>query len=397
MLGPMLEGVKVIDLTRYLAGPYCSMTLGDLGAEILKIEKPGRGDPMRSLSPPFVKENAAYFLSSNRNKKSVTVELHSDEGREIFYKMVKSADVVVENFRPGVADDIGIGYDACCEVNPKIVYCALSAFGDSGPYRDHTGFDIILQALSGVMSLNGLRDEDVVKNGIPIADLGGGLFAALGIVSALYNRSMTGKGRKIDLGILDTQISFLTYLLGNYSVDKKIPGPQKNDHPNIVPYGLFKTRNRHIVVAVLTEKAWKNFCQAIEVPELARDPRYDNNVKRREHKEELKKLLRDKMEHLDGDLLLKRFQEGSVPAAPVKNLDDVCSDEQILFRKSIRQVKHPHYGEFTISSCPIKTAGEADPVYNPPPLLGEHTEMILKERLEYSPEQIARLKKISVI
>lgn len=397
MLGPMLEGVKIIDLTRYLAGPYCSMTLGDLGAEILKIEKPGRGDPMRLVSPPFVKKNAAYFLSVNRNKKSITLELDSDEGREIYFEMVKSADVVVENFRPAVADNIGIGYDACLEVNPKIIYCALSAFGETGPYREHTGFDIILQALGGVMSLNGLHDEDIVKHGIPIADLGGGLFAALGIVSALFNRSRTGKGRKIDLGILDTQVSLLTYFLGNYSVDKKVPGPQKNDHPNIVPYGLFKTRNIPIVVAVLTEKAWDGFCKAIEAPELARNPRYDNNVKRREHKEELKKLLREKIEHLDGDVLLKRFQDASVPAAPVKNLKDVCSDEQVQFRKSIRQVEHPHYGEFTIASCPIKTSGEIDPVYDPAPLLGEHTEMILKELLEYSPQEIARLKKKSVI
>ncbi|MEE4354562.1 MAG: CoA transferase [Desulfatiglans sp.] len=397
MLGPMLKGVTVIDLTRYLAGPYCSMTLGDLGADILKIEKPGRGDPMRLVSPPFVKENAAYFLSVNKNKQSITLALDSDEGRAVFFDLVKSTDVVVENFRPGVADKIGIGYDACCEVNPKIVYCALSAFGETGPYREHTGFDIILQALSGVMSLNGLRDDDIVKHGIPIADLGGGLFAALGIVSALFNRSRTGQGRKIDLAILDTQVSLLTYFLGNYSVDKQIPGPQKNDHPNIVPYGLFRTKNIPLVVAVLTDKAWDGFCRAIDEPELARNPRYETNVKRREHKEELKKLLREKIERLDGKVLFKRLREASVPAAPVKNLDDICSDEQVLFRKSIRQVKHPDYGEFTTASCPIKTSGETDPDSHPPPLLGEHTESILKERLQYSADKIARLKKKSVI
>ena len=285
----LLAGVRVLDLSRMLAGPYGSMLLADLGAEVIKIEDPRGGDPMRAMGPPFLGPDgeSAYFLSINRNKKSVALDLEAPEGRAVFHDLCRVSDVVWENFRPGVMARLGCAPETLRQLNPRLVVCSISAFGQEGPYREWPAFDLALQAMGGAMSLTGEAGRPPARMGLPMGDLAGGMFGALAVASALFRRAQTGEGTHFDLSLLDCQVSLLTYVAQYFWADGRVPGRVGSGHASVVPYQAFPTREGHVVVAVFAEKFWAGFCRAIERPDLAADPRFDSNARRVERREEL--------------------------------------------------------------------------------------------------------------
>src|SRR5579862_213918 len=283
--GP-LGGLRVIDLTRVLAGPFCTQSLGDLGAEVLKIEPPGGGDETRRF-PPFVAGESHYFLGVNRNKKSLVIDLQQAAGAEILRRLVAKSDILVENYRPGVMDRLGLGYSALAEINPRLIYCAISGFGLSGPLRDKPSFDIVTQALSGALSINGERGHMPVKLGIPLGDMVGGVFGPMAILAALHERTQTGRGRLIDISLYDGLIGMLGYFAQLAFLTGEDPPPMGSSHPNIVPYGSFPASDGSIIIAVLSERFWGKLCEALERPDLAADPRFASPTGRRDHRDEL--------------------------------------------------------------------------------------------------------------
>ena len=285
----LLAGARILDLSHMLAGPFGSMMLGDLGAEVIKIEPPD-GDPMRKMGPHFLEGESAYYLSANRSKQSIALDLTNARGRAVFYDLVKVSDVVYDNFRPGVAQKLGIDYATLKPINPRIICCSISGFGQTGPYRDRPAFDIAIQGLAGAMSITG-TPEQPARMGIPMGDLAGGMYAAFAIASALYHREKTGEGCCIDLSLLDCLVSLLTYVAQYYFHGGIVPGPQGTEHMSVVPYQTFKTKDGHLVVAAFTEKFWQGLCRALELPELLDDARFVNNDARRAHRAELVPLL----------------------------------------------------------------------------------------------------------
>src|ERR1700730_603309 len=283
--GP-LQGIRVIDLTRVLAGPFATQSLGDLGAEVLKIEPPELGDETRHF-PPFVGGESHYFLGINRNKKSLVVDLQRPEGAEILRRLVATADILVENYRPGVMDRLGLGYDRLAAINPRLIYCAISGFGLTGPLRDKPSFDIVTQALSGALSINGERGHLPVKLGIPLGDMVGGIFGPMAILAALHERARTGRGRLIDISLYDGLIGMLCSFSEIAFITGEDPPTMGSSHPNIVPYGSFPASDGSIIIAVLSERFWGNLCTALERPDLAADPRFANPTGRRDHRDEL--------------------------------------------------------------------------------------------------------------
>ncbi|RMG48064.1 MAG: CoA transferase, partial [Acidobacteria bacterium] len=287
-----LTGVRVLDLTQFLAGPYGSMLLGDLGAEIIKIEPPG-GDPMRRMPPYFLAGESAYFLSINRNKRSVTLDLKSSAGRQVFHDLVRVSDVVLDNFRPGVMEELGLGYETLRRINRRIIACSITGFGKTGPYRDRPAFDLVLQAMSGAMSITGEPGRTPVRMGIPMGDLAGGMFAAQAISAALYARERTGEGCFIDLGLMDCLTALLTYVAQYYLAGGPVPRPAGSHHQSVVPYGVFATADGYLVIAVFAEKFWRALCRALERPDLAEDPRFARNELRLKHRAELLSILQE--------------------------------------------------------------------------------------------------------
>jgi len=395
----LFDGVRVLDLSRMLAGPYGSMLLADLGAEVIKIEAPWGGDPMRTMGPPFLgpDRESAYFLSINRNKKSVTLDLETPEGREIFHALCRMSDVVWENFRPGVMARLGCAPETLRRLNPRLVVCSISAFGQAGPYREWPAFDLALQAMGGGMSLTGEAGRPPARMGLPMGDLAGGMFGALAVAGALFRRERTGKGTHFDLSLLDGQVSLLTYVAQYFWADGRVPGRVGSGHASVVPYQAFPTRDGHVVVAVFAEKFWAGFCRAIERPDLGADPRFDSNPKRVERREELVPLLEAVFPARTTAEWLTQMQQEGVPAAPINTVDQVVSDPQVLLRQMVVDLEHPSLGTLKTLGAPIKDA-EA-PAFRPapPPALGEHTEPILRDLLGYPPERIEALRRKRVV
>jgi crotonobetainyl-CoA:carnitine CoA-transferase CaiB-like acyl-CoA transferase len=394
----LLAGVRVLDLSRMLAGPYGSMLLADLGAEVIKIEEPQGGDPMRAMGPPFLGSDreSAYFLSINRNKKSVALDLEMPEGREVFHDLCRVADVVWENFRPGVMARLGCAPETLRRLNPRLVVCSISAFGQEGPYREWPAFDLALQAMGGGMSLTGEAGGVPVRMGLPMGDLAGGMFGALAVASALFRRAQTGEGAHFDLSLLDCQVSLLTYVAQYYWADGRVPGRVGSGHASVVPYQAFATRDGHVVVAVFAEKFWRGFCQAIERPELATDPRFDSNPKRVERREELVPMLESLFPARTSAEWLDRMQRQGVPAAPINTVDRVVNDPQVRLREMVVDLEHPTLGTLKTVGAPVRLEG---PPFRPapPPTLGQHTEPVLREHLAYPPERIEALRRQRVI
>jgi len=392
MTGPdVLAGVRVLDLTRMLAGPYGTMLLADLGAEVIKVEDPGEGDPIRRMGPPWMAGESPYFLGINRNKKSITLDLKVPRGRELFLRLVAVSDVVFDNFRPGVAERLGVDPESCRRARADIITCSVSAFGSDGPYRDLPAFDLILQAMGGGMSVTGEEGGRPVRMGIPIADLAGGVFGALAVCAALFHRERTGEGRHIDLGLLDLQVSLLTYLAMYHWADGRVPGPSGTGHQTVVPYDAFLAADgRYVVVAVFTERFWAPFCRVIGMPELA--DRYPTNDERLARKDELMALLGRRFAERPADEWVADLWAAGIPAGPVNTVDRVLTDPQVLHRGMVVETSRPHpvAGTHRLLGNPL--AAGTPQRFEPAPLLGQHTEEVLGGLLGLSAGELDRLR-----
>ncbi|PYM99701.1 MAG: formyl-CoA transferase [Candidatus Rokuibacteriota bacterium] len=394
----LLEGLRVLDLSRMLAGPYGSMLLADMGAEVIKVEEPDGGDPMRVMGPPFLPDGeSAYFLSINRNKKSMALDLTTPAGRDVFLDLARVADVVWENFRPGVLTRLGCDYAALSRVNGRLVLCSISAYGQHGPYRDWPAFDLALQAMGGAMSVTGEPGGRPVRMGLPMGDLAGGMFGAFAVVAALLRRQTTGQGTHVDLSLLDCQVSLLTYMAQYYWADGRVPGPQGSGHASVVPYQALASRDGHLIVAVFAEKFWRGFCVASGHPEWEHDPRFATNRDRVANRPALMALVGDVMKTRTTDEWLSRMQAEGVPAAPILGVDRVLEDPQVKHRQMVVEMKHPRHGATPTLGTPIKCDGDMGLDVTPPPRLGEHTDALLRGLLDYDTGRIDALRQAGVI
>jgi crotonobetainyl-CoA:carnitine CoA-transferase CaiB-like acyl-CoA transferase len=388
----LLAGVRVLDLSRMLAGPYGSMLLADMGAEVIKVEEPDGGDPMRVMGPPFLPDGeSAYFLAVNRNKKSVALDLASADGRAVFHDLVRRADVVWENFRPGVMDRLGCGYAALSALNRGLVVCSISAYGGDGPYRDYPAFDLALQARGGGMSITGEPGRAPARMGLPMGDLSGGLFGALAVCAALVRRQTTGCGTHIDLSLLDCQVSLMSYMAQYFWTDGRVPGPMGSSHASVVPYQAIATRDGHLIVAVFSEKFWGGFCRAAGRTEWEKDPRFATNRDRVAHRGALEPMIAARFAEDTTDAWLARLHAEGVPAAPINTIDRVLDDPQVKHREMVVHMDHPVHGTLPTLGTPIKTDGELGLEVTPPARLGHHTDELLRS-LGYSPERITALR-----
>jgi len=394
-LGP-LSGIRVIDLTRVLAGPFATMILGDLGAEVLKIEPPGAGDETRTFHP-FVDGESHYFLALNRSKKSLVVDLKHPEGLRIVQDLVSKSDVLIHNFRPGVVERLGLSYDSLVGLNPGIIYCSISGFGLSGPLREKVSFDIVIQAMSGAMSINGEPGGPPVKLGIPLGDMVGGIFGSIAVLAALEERHRTGRGRYIDISLFDGMLGMLGYLAQLYFVTGRSPGRVGSSHHNLVPYGVFPAQDGYIVIACLTQRFWQNLCQAIERPDLADDPRYLTYEDRLRNRDELNTEISAIMRTRTVREWVERFDAFDVPNAPIFSIGEALEHPHASAREMVVSVPHPTLGELRLVGRPIKFVGERQAPLKPPPLLGQHTREVLESILGYSTEYIDQLEAQGVI
>lgn len=392
-----LDGVRVLDLTRVLAGPYCAMFLGDLGAELVKVEQPGVGDDTRGWGPPFVGGESAYFLCVNRNKKSVTIDLKSAEGADLLRRLAKSADVLIENFRPGTMERLGLGEEELRLGNPRLIYASLSGFGADGPMSDWPGYDLIVQAWGGLMSITGTPDGEPTKVGVAIIDLVAGLMLGQAIVAALFAREKIGIGQKVDTSLLEAEVACLINAGSNYLVEGKIPLRWGNAHPSIVPYQSFRTSDGYLVIGVASEGIWRRFCQALGRAELADDARFAKNSDRVENRAALIPILSEIFLTRGSDTWLKLLNEAEVPCAPVQTIDKVFSADQVLRREMLVEVEHPTAGTVRMAGLPVKFSATPASIRLPPPLLGQHTAQILTSWLGMRSEEINELKRKRVV
>ncbi len=392
-----LEGIRVLDLTRALAGPFCTLMLGDYGADIIKIEIPGAGDDTRHWGPPFVGEESAYFLSINRNKRSLTLNFKEPEAVKIFLKLAKDADVVVENFTPGVMSRFGLDYDAVKKVNPKIVYCSISGFGQTGPYQNRPAYDQIMQGISGIMSITGEPDGEPQKVGIAVTDIGAGMWSAFAIMTAIFHRDQKGEGQYIDISMMDAQVAWLTYQAATYFANEEPPKRLGAAHPTLVPYQAFMCLDgKFINVAVGSERIWERFCQGMKMPEMKDNPDYATNGDRVRNRAEIVPKLQKIFLTRTVNEWVQDLQEFNVPCGPINDLADVFSDPQLLHREMFVEMAHPTLGSIKQTGIPIKFSLTPGGLDRHPPLLGEHNGELLKE-LGYSEADIERLARQEVI
>jgi crotonobetainyl-CoA:carnitine CoA-transferase CaiB-like acyl-CoA transferase len=372
------------------------MMLGDFGAEIIKVERPGAGDDTRHWGPPFVAGESAYYLSINRNKRSITVDFGQEAGREIVYALARTADVAIENFRPGTADRIGIGYERLRQENPRIVYCSISGFGQEGPYRDYPGYDALAQAMSGMMSISGEPDGTPMKHGMSIADIGAGMWAAFAIVSALLARERTGEGQAIDISLLDAQLSWLTYAAGNFFATGENPGRFGSAHPSIVPYQPFATADGYLMLAVGNDRLWQRFCDIVGEPELATQPGFATSAERVINREAVIDRIAAIMRKRTTEEWLRMLGEAGIPAGPINTVAQALTDPHVLAREMVVTLDHPTVGQVRATGIPAKLSATPGETQSAPPLLGEHTDEVLGS-LGYSARDIARLRDEGVI
>jgi crotonobetainyl-CoA:carnitine CoA-transferase CaiB-like acyl-CoA transferase len=393
--GP-LQGIRVLDFTRVLAGPAASLALADLGAEILKIEPPGTGDETRSF-PPFRAGESHYFLSVNRGKKSIVVDLKSDAGVSLVKGLAAKCDILIENYRPGVMDRLGLGYEVLSAINPRLIYCAISGFGMTGPLRDRPSFDIVMQALSGALSVNGEPDRPPTKLGIPLGDLVGGVNGPMGILAALYERSVTGRGRLIDVSLFDGMMGLLAYLPQLAFFTGEDPKPQGSQHPNLVPYGVFPAKDGSIVIACLTNSFWANICTALGMDDWIEDSRFKTLEKRRD----LRGIVNERISGVTGQKtvndLAELFTQHQVPHAPILGIKDALSQPQAVAREMVVETDHQVLGKIPIVGRAIKFPGDRQPVPAAPPVLGQHTDDILRDILGLTPDEIEELRASKVV
>jgi crotonobetainyl-CoA:carnitine CoA-transferase CaiB-like acyl-CoA transferase len=392
MMSP-LDGLRVLDMTEALAGPFCTMMLGDLGAEVLKIERPGSGDMSRGWAPPFVGQESAYFLSVNRNKRSLTLNLKHPEAQTILHKLIQQSDVFVVNQpRLDSLRKLGADPDTLRGLNPRLVYCAVSGYGMTGPYAGQGGFDVVAQAQSGLMALTGEPDQGPMRYPTPLSDATAGVYSVIGILSALWARERTGVGQFVDVALLDGQVAWLTNVAGAYFATGQRPKKLGNAHPNIVPYQPFKARDKYLIVAVGSERLWERFCQALEIAEsIGKDLRFAANADRLRHRAELVALLEQVFVTRDAEFWLERLRAADIPCGPINEVDEALNDPQLLARGMIVELMHPAAGPVRSLGNPVHLADTPIEYRLPPPMLGQHTGEVLVG-LGYDAEEVERLK-----
>lgn len=391
-----LSGVRILDLSQMLAGPYGSMILADLGAEVIKIEKPGEGDLARGMPPHFFHGESVYFLSINRNKKSLTLDLKSAEGLQIFYRLVEKSDVVYDNFRPGVLQKLKIDYGSLKKINPRIISCSISGYGQTGPGKDRPAFDLIIQARGGIMSYTGEPGRMPVRMGAPMGDLAGGLFAAQGVMAALYQREKTGVGQQVDISLLDCQISLLIYRGLYYLYAGEIAQPVGSGHVSGVPTRAFKTKTFDIVVDANTDKFFYELCAGMGLQDLISDPRFRTRADRLKNKEVLYAILEERFLEQTGEEWLQ-ILEGRLPVGPINTVDMALRDPQVLRRNMVIEIPHRSGEKLKLIGNPVKLPQAGPETYTSPPALGEHTEIILREILNLTPGEIKHLRDKQII
>ena len=395
-----LQGIKVLDLTHMLSGPYGGMILADLGCEVIKIEPPVKGEATRRLleNDPDYSFNGmgAYFYTLNRNKKSLALDLKNLEGLKIFYGLVRKADVVISNFSAGVTAKLKIDFKELQKINPKIITCTVSGFGESGPNYQRPAFDQIAQALGGGMSITGLSASEPMRAGIPIGDLGGGMFAVMGIQAAIISRAVSGVGQHVDISMLDCQISMLNYMATMQTMSGIIPAPIGNSHFVHMPYNSFATKDYPIVIAAVGDQFWPRLLKIFNNPEL-QDPKYSATLERQKDKVKLEKVIQSELLNQNSDYWLKKLEAESVPCARVNNLEQAINDEQINYRNMMVDVPHPNGGSAKIPGNPIKLSSVENEEFLAPPLLGEHTKAVLMDWLGFSEEELKAMDDLKII
>jgi len=408
-----LDGIRVLDLSRVLAGPWCTQTLADLGADVIKIERPGTGDDTRTWGPPFLKDRngqdtaeAAYYLGTNRNKRSVTCDIAKPEGQALVRELARHCDVFVENFKVGDMKRYGLDYASLRQVNPRLVYCSVTGFGQTGPYRDRAGYDYAVQGMGGLMSITGERDDlggGPQKVGVAVADLFTGMYATVGILAALRHAAATGEGQHVDMALLDTQVAMLANLGANYLVSGKVPGRAGNAHQNIVPYQVFEVapaedgHKDHIILAVGNDGQFAKFCQVAGRPEIASDPRFARNQDRVRNRAVLVPMLEEIMKTRRKYDWLPALEAAKVPCGAINNLAEVFADPHVRERGMVHEWEHPLAGPLNLVGSPIKLSGTPVRSDLPPPLLGQHTQQVLAEVLGWDEQRIAALRAQEVI
>jgi crotonobetainyl-CoA:carnitine CoA-transferase CaiB-like acyl-CoA transferase len=372
-----LDGIRVLDLSRILAGPYCSMLLSDFGADIIKIENPDKGDDTRAYGPPFVGGESVYFMSVNRGKRSLALDLKSAKGREVLTKLIQRSDVLLENFRRDFLQGIGFGYDEVSKLNPKIIYASVTGYGHTGPWADRPGYDLAVQGQSGIMSLTGDPNGPPYKTGTSLADITAGIYAALGILLVLQARQRTGRGQKVDVSLLDGQVSFLTYQAGIYFGTGQTPMRKGNQHPTIVPYETFKARDRYFNLAVGNDRLWVQFCDLLGRQDLKE--KFPTNPERVERHGELVPVLQGIFAGKTANEWLALFEKAGIPCGPIYSVGEVLNHPQVLAREMVVERPHPKLGKVKMTGVPIKLSDTPGEAGDAPPLLGQHSEEILRE------------------
>ena len=395
MAGP-LEGIRVLDLTRILAGPYATMILRDLGAEVIKIEQPETGDEARDFGP-FKNDFSLYFMSVNRGKKSVTLNLKSPRGKELFLELVKGSDILVENFRPGTMEKLGLDYESLKKHHPSLLYAACSGFGQTGPYAMRGAYDMIIQGMGGIISITGEPDRPPVRVGTSIGDITSALFTTIGILSALRHRDQTGEGQLIDVGMLDCQVAILENAMVRYFSTGDIPRPLGRRHPAITPFEVFESADGYVVIAIGNNELWRKFCEHVGRPELIDDERFHTNALRTENHEPLFPILADIMCRRTTDAWVEALETIGVPCGPVNTVDKVANDPQVLARDMIAEVEHDTTGTVQIPGIPIKLSETPGQIDAPAPNLGEHTSEVLTDLLKLTAEEVNQLKQDGVL
>jgi crotonobetainyl-CoA:carnitine CoA-transferase CaiB-like acyl-CoA transferase len=391
---PPLAGIAVLDLTRVLSGPYCTMLLGDMGARVIKVEQPGKGDDTRAWGPPFLAGESAYFLSINRNKESVTLDFKHPEGRAILARLIAKSDVLVENFRPGTLAKLGLEYESLAAPHPRLVYASVSGFGQTGPRKKEPGYDAVIQAEGGLMSITGAADGPPYRLGVAIADIVAGMFAAYGVVNALFARERTGRGQMVDVAMLDAVAALLTYQAGNYFASGDVPRRLGNRHPSIVPYETFAASDGEFVLAVGNEELWRKFCA---VAELDLGERFATNRQRVTQYDELRPLVAAALALHPRQYWIDRLTAAGVPCGSVRDFQELFADPQVLAREMVAELDHSTIGPLRALGIPVKLSDTPGTLRTPPPTLGQHTDAILQGDLGMSAAEVARLRAQHVV
>ena len=387
-----LKGIRVLDLSRVLAGPYCTMVLGDLGAEVIKVEPP-EGDETRGWGPPFAGGESAYYLCVNRNKRDVVVNLKTDEGKAILRELAMQSDVLVENFRPGTLKKFGLDFETLHTLNPKLIYCSITGFGQTGSMKDKPGYDFMIQASGGLMSITGEPDGEPMKTGVAVVDLFAGQNAIIAILAALQARTLTGEGQHLDIALFDSQLGWLANVASNYLISGKLPKRHGNAHANIVPYQSFQASDGWFAIAVGNDRQFVRLCDLLGKPELGVNEKFATNSARVQNREEIIALLADifKTDSVGG--WLGKLDEAEIPCGPINNFEQVFSMPQVAEREMLVKMEHPTIGDLPLVGSPLKMSATPVAYRLPPPLMGEHTEKVLTTLLGYSSEKVTELRK----